>query len=87
MAVPDDFEVKRPASVGHLPGGRYAVSVFKGTPANIGVAWSELMRKWLPASGMQIDMRPCFELYDAEASEDAETGEFVCKLCIPVRSL
>ena len=87
VAVPDDFEVKRPASVGHLPGGRYAVSVFKGTPANIGVAWSELMRKWLPASGMQIDMRPCFELYDAEASEDAETGEFVCKLCIPVRSL
>jgi AraC family transcriptional regulator len=42
---------------------------------------------WLPASGMQIDSRPLFELYDAEASEDLVTGVFTCKICIPVRLL
>jgi AraC family transcriptional regulator len=79
--------VEPPASAARLPGGRYAVASFKGRGADIGVAWSELLRQWLPSSSMQIDTRPLFELYDADAREDPATGVFEYKLCIPVRPL
>jgi AraC family transcriptional regulator len=78
VAVPADFVAKSPVSIAMLPGGRYAAARYAGVGADIGVAWSELLRLWLPASGMQIDSRPLFELYDAEASEDPVTGVFVC---------
>lgn len=87
VEVPADFVVSPPASETHLPGGRYAVAKFKGRGADIGVAWGELLRQWLPSSGLQVDSRPFFEWYDANTREDPATGEIQCKLCIPVRSL
>ena len=40
-----------------LPGGRYAVLHFEGTSQQIGEAWAQLLRDWLPASGLQLDAR------------------------------
>jgi AraC family transcriptional regulator len=67
-----------------IPGGRYAVLAFEGTGAEIGEAWSALMRDWLPASGLQLDARPCFEYYPTDAKYDPNTGVFSCEICIPV---
>lgn len=67
-----------------IPGGRYAVLGFKGTPDKFGDAWASLLRDWLPSSSMQLDARPCFEHYPVTSSYDAKTGVMSCELCIPV---
>lgn len=67
-----------------IPGGRYASLAFEGTGAEIGEAWASLMRDWLPASGLQLDARPCFEYYPVDAKYDPQTGAFSCEICIPV---
>lgn len=70
-----------------LPGGRYAVQDFTGTIAEIADAWSAVLRDWLPDSGLQLDGRPAFEHYPAEASYDADRGIFECRICVPVAPL
>lgn len=87
VAVPDDFVAHNPVSIANLPGGRYAVARFRGDGPAIGVAWRELLREWLPASGMQPDGRPLFEYYPADAYHDQQTGVFECQLCLPVKPL
>lgn len=70
-----------------IPGGRYAVLAFKGTVADIGTAWSGLLRDWLPSSGLQLDARPCFEYYPNGSTYDPQSGVFDCEICIPVAPL
>lgn len=70
-----------------LPGGPYALLDFKGTATQIVDAWSALLRDWLPSSGLQLDVRPCFEYYPMGSRYDSNTGEFECQICIPVASL
>ena len=67
-----------------LPGGRYAALSFFGRADHIGHAWAALLRDWLPGSGWQLDYRPCFECYAADARFDPGTGAFACDICIPV---
>ncbi|HLO93553.1 MAG TPA: GyrI-like domain-containing protein [Burkholderiaceae bacterium] len=67
-----------------LPGGRYAVMPFRGRADHIGLAWSALLRDWLPDSGWQLDYRPCFERYAVDCGFDPETGAFSCEICVPV---
>jgi DNA gyrase inhibitor GyrI len=62
-----------------IPGGKYAVSRFKGGVAEIGQAWATLLREWLPASG---DSRPPFEYYSRESTYDPRTGVFDCDLSV-----
>ena len=82
--VPRDFIATGNALTTTIPGGRYAVTHFSGSAAQIGEAWAVLLRDWLPASGMQLDARPCFEHYPQGAFDDAETGVFECDIVIPV---
>jgi len=70
-----------------LPGGRYAVLPFKGTTAQVEVAWAQLLRDWLPTSRLQLDSRPSFEYYPPGASYDPVSGAFECQICIPVAPL
>lgn len=87
VEVPDGFQATGPVGIATLPGGRYAVAAFEGTGADLGLAWNELLRAWLPASGMHPDGRPLFEHYAGDAAKDPDTGRFRCGLCIPVRPL
>jgi AraC family transcriptional regulator len=70
-----------------LPGGRYAAMPFKGTSEQVFVAWTRLLRDWLPASQLQLDNRPCFEHYPQGSSYDPASGVFDCQICIPVAPL
>ena len=87
IEVPDGFVAKPPAGITVLPGGRYAVRSFKGTPATIGAAWMEVFRDWLPSSAMQMDSRPTIEYYPGGSSVDPKTGVFECELWVPVKPL
>jgi AraC family transcriptional regulator len=84
VEVPTDFVAKPPAAVAVLPGGRYAVREFAGSPDTINDAWNEVFREWLPSSGMQMDMRPCIEYYRGGSPINPKTGAFDCELWVPV---
>ncbi len=87
VEVPEDFVAKPPAGINVLPQGRYAVRSFKGTAGDIGAAWNEVFRDWLPSSAMQMDERPMIEYYPGGSSVDAKTGIFECELWVPVKPL
>ena len=70
-----------------LPGGRYAVLAYEGRSDQIDATWRMLLRDWLPDSGLQLDNRPCFEHYPADARYDESTGVFSCGICIAVAPL
>jgi len=85
VEVPADFVPSgRAVNLGSLPGGRYAVARFYGNPQSIGDVWIELYRDWLPRSGFQCDVRPCFEYYPRNWKPDPATGQFGCDLCMPL---
>jgi AraC family transcriptional regulator len=70
-----------------IPGGRYAVTSFKGTGAQIGAAWDAFVRACMTNPARQMDMtRHAFEHYPRGASHDAKSGVFACELCLPVNS-
>lgn len=75
------------ASLAMLPGGRYAVARFEGRGDEIGPAWTELFRGWLPSSGLRCDDRPCFEYYGEPDCGDAVSGRVRFEICIPVVAL
>ena len=87
VEVDDGFVPSGSALTTTLPGGRYGVMHFKGTGAEIFVAWRRLLGEWLPSSRLQLDMRPCFEHYPVGSTWDATTGVFDCDICIPVAPL
>lgn len=70
-----------------LPGGRYAVLSFNGAVQQIQMAWTSFLRDWLPRTGFQLDARPCFERYAADASEEAATGTLRADLFIPISNI
>jgi len=78
LAVPGE------ARAATLPGGRYAVSAFRGTPADMGGAWVALRDGWVPAHGLRPDGRPFIELYPPDPRYDPQSGAFSCELALPV---
>ena len=86
ITVPADFKAGPEVNLADIPGGKYAVMAFKGSDRDIGKAWNDIYRQWLPDSGYQPDDRPCFELYE-ERHQCHPGGVFECDICIPVRQL
>jgi AraC family transcriptional regulator len=87
VEVPPDFVGAGKYQKTVIPGGKYAVAKLNGTDAEVGEAWTWLLRDWLSASGMQLDSRPFFEHYPIDATYDPKTGAFDCEICIPVSPL
>jgi AraC family transcriptional regulator len=85
VEIPEGFEPGGQFSVANLPGGRYAVTRYTGSPRDIGPVWNRMMKEWLPSSGLQCDERPCFERYENLATQT--DGSFTCEICIPVKAL
>lgn len=71
LTVPPGTEGSQGIEIQRLPAGRYAAIRETVTDKSMyGKLWQQLMDE-IAASGMEIDDRPCFELYH---SYDEETG-------------
>lgn len=79
------FRPEAEIGVQTLPGGRYACTAFRGTPAGMHTAWMKLC-EWLPANGHQAGDAPPIELYGVDFAMEEKTGEFSCTLCMPVQA-
>ncbi len=84
--VDERFQGSGEVGLQTLAGGLYACTEFKGTAETIPQAWMQLFSQWLPQSPWQADDRGCLELYPADMQMDPATGEFSCRLCLPVRA-
>jgi AraC family transcriptional regulator len=68
-----------------IPGGRYAITRFKGTGVEIGAAWVAFVGATLGDPANRLDAARCpFEHYPRGAHLDAKTGVFSCELCLPL---
>jgi AraC family transcriptional regulator len=68
-----------------IPGGRYAVTRFKGTGAEIGAAWDAFVAAALEDAANAMDpTRFPFEHYPRGAYYDPKTRVFTCELCLPL---
>jgi len=80
MTLPDAEEIT-------IPGGRYAVTRFKGTGAEIGAAWGAFISAALDSPGNRADpSRNVLEHYPRGAYFDPKTRVFSCELCLPIGS-
>lgn len=87
VVVPSNFRESGSVNVMDVPAGRYAVTEFVGTAAEIQDAWDRVFATWLPRSGYQPDDRPCLEVYRGNPMVAGRPGTFRCDLCLPVRPL
>jgi AraC family transcriptional regulator len=70
---------------GIIAGGTYAVVPFKGTSAEVGAAWDNLVGAVFASGAWRTDARrPPFEHYPRGSVFDDRTGRFTCELCLPV---
>ncbi len=70
-----------------IAGGRYAVTPFKGSGAQIGAAWGAFIGELSSNPAHRPDdSRPLFEHYPRGAAYDPRTGVFACQLCLPLGS-
>lgn len=70
-----------------IPGGRYAITHFKGTGAQIGAAWDAFVDAVRADTANREDtQRHPFEHYPRGASFDVKSGVFACELCLPIAS-
>lgn len=70
-----------------IAGGRYAVTHFRGTGAEIGAAWDAFVAATLADAANRLDaQRPPYEHYPRGAIYDTKTGTFSCELCLPLDS-
>ena len=79
LSIPD-------AAQADLPGGRYAVTRFRGTAAQIGAAWDDFIGVCIAAELRFDHTRTAFEHYPRGARFDEKSGVFECELCFPVGS-
>jgi AraC family transcriptional regulator len=73
ITVPDQLTIKGDVVEKHLPAGRYAVAVHKGSREKIGDTVYALYRDWLPNSGEELGDLPCIFCYYNFEHEVAET--------------
>lgn len=68
-----------------IAGGRYAVTLFKGSGADIGAAWGEFLGAVRADRSLRVDPdRYPLEHHPRGASYDTRTGVFTCELCLPL---
>lgn len=82
VAIPDDLPV-RDVNTQTIPPGHYAVMQRWIVDHEFEKPWDELMRDWLPTSGLFPDDRPRFERYLSDGSTDPE-GKWLVEINLPV---
>ncbi len=67
-----------------IPGGLYAVFVYKGHPAQAPGFFRYIFGEWLPQSAFTLDHRPHFEVLDERYNNDSADSEE--DIWIPVKA-
>lgn len=82
LAVPEGTRGSGEVGLQRIPAGLYAVYRDRPKTITYGRDWEDLLSRWLPASGLQPDDRPCYELWHKAAQTVPRVD-----ICLPVRPL
>ncbi len=69
-----------------VAGGRYVVTCFRGTAAQVGASWTAFVQRAIASGHLRDESRPLVERYPRGALYDHRTGAFACELCMPLGS-
>ena len=83
LTVGPDVAADETVSIHEVPGGRYAVLLYKGPYAHIGKGYEELFG-WLPTSGEEPADRPCHEVNLNDPRQTAPE-DLLTELCLPLK--
>jgi AraC family transcriptional regulator len=82
VVVPDFENIPEGMETYTLPGGLYAVFIYKGSSDDDSI-FQYIFRKWIPESDYLLDDRPYFEvLGEKYKNADPDSEE---EICIPIR--
>jgi AraC family transcriptional regulator len=84
IIVPDDVSASGKINIQSISGGPYGICNFEVKPDSIQKSW-EAAYVWLCKSGFECGDKPCFELYNNDASGHPE-GKWNLDICIPLKS-
>lgn len=78
MTVGKDYDLPNTCVI---PGGKFAVYRYEGTPERIYNAYQSIFQVWMPAMHKTIDKRYGYDVY---RKVDCENMQFIIDLCIPI---
>lgn len=84
ITVDDDFEPDDQVQVQALRGGDFASFTLKGSYTQIAPAFRKLFTEWLPQSGYEYEMAPCWEIYRTDPGKTPE-DENITDILIPIK--
>jgi AraC family transcriptional regulator len=73
IKVPDNLKLEGNIIEKHIPAGRYAIAMHKGSRHNLDETIYPIYRQWLPKSGEELGDFPCIFCYYNFEHEVAET--------------
>jgi len=66
-----------------IPGGRYAIYLYKGTYQKLGMVYDTIYGKYIPEGGYQLDARPMFERY-LNDPEETRPEDLLTEIYVPI---
>ncbi len=85
IAVPSLDEIPSGMEVLSLVGGLYVTFIYKGLEKDYAPVFMEILTKWLPENGYQLDNRPFFEILGNKYIQNSPESEE--EIWIPVKSI
>jgi AraC family transcriptional regulator len=74
----DSFEdVPENMVTAFVPSGKYVIYTYNGDLKDLGEFHDKIFTQWIPASGLELDCRPQFELYDQRFMKNGEFDIYV----------
>ncbi|MBI9080197.1 MAG: GyrI-like domain-containing protein [Pseudodesulfovibrio sp.] len=84
LTVIDEIEAEGEVGVQVIDKGKYAICTHKGPYKNLENTYAEIMGKWLPQSGQELDENPSFELYLNDPGETSPE-DLLTEIHIPIK--
>lgn len=85
LTASESFCANGDIGVQTIPGGDYAVLTHFGPYHKLGESYARLLGQWLPRSGRNLRMTPCFEVY-FNSPESTDPEDLVTDIYAPLES-
>ena len=85
VTVDEQFRPAGEIGVQTIPGGDYAVLTHFGPYAQLSESYARLLGQWLPRSGRNLGLTPCFEVY-LNSPENTEPEDLITDIHAPLEA-
>ena len=83
VTVGPDFQADGEAFIAEIPGGEHATVIHKGPYDQLEKTYMWLYGQWLPKSGREAALRPCYEVY-LNCPQNTPLEELLTEINVPL---